>query len=111
MDTVRRFIEGRLADLGLKRRDVSRRLNRNDAYLQQFLERGSPKVLPEDVRRALAKILRCDELELVEPSKRHAFQRGALPAPSDEILTDLPEDSNEAAIVVTEYLLQSAARS
>lgn len=112
MDTVRRFIEGRLADLGLKRRDVSRRLNRNDAYLQQFLERGSPKVLPEDVRKALAKILRCSEVELIEPSKRHAFK--GVPAEAevaDHVMADLPDDSMEAAIVVTEYLLESAGQT
>ena len=36
-------------------------LGRNDAYLQQFLQRGSPRRLPEEIRHQLAGLLGVDE--------------------------------------------------
>ena len=38
-------------------RDLSRTLKKNDAYLQQYLFRGTPKILPEEYRYRLAEIL------------------------------------------------------
>lgn len=43
---------------------ISETLGRNPSYLQQYMERRSPKVLPEEVRLALAKHWRMDEREL-----------------------------------------------
>ena len=43
---------------------LSRWLGRNDAYLQQYIKRGSPKRLPEDERRRLAQYLSIDERRL-----------------------------------------------
>lgn len=40
---------------------LSRRVGRNEAYLQQFVKRGTPQVLPEDVRLLLAQHFRIDE--------------------------------------------------
>lgn len=40
---------------------LSRATGRNDAYLHQFVHRGTPRMLPEDVRLKLAMVLRCDE--------------------------------------------------
>ena len=40
---------------------VSRMLGRNAAYIQQYIKRGSPKVLPEKDRRALADFYHIDE--------------------------------------------------
>lgn len=40
---------------------LSRLVRRNAAYLQQYLERGSPRALPDDVRHALAQHLGIDE--------------------------------------------------
>ena len=45
-------------------RDLSRNIKRNDAYLQQYLYRGTPKVLPEEYRLMLAEILDIDVNEL-----------------------------------------------
>ena len=45
-------------------KNVSLAIGRNAAYLHQFVHRGTPKVLPEDVRAALAAHLGCDEDEL-----------------------------------------------
>ena len=38
-------------------RDLSRALRKNDAYLQQYLFRGTPRILPEEYRHRLAQIL------------------------------------------------------
>ena len=45
-------------------RELSRFLNKNDAYLQQYLYRGTPKILPEEYRYKLSNILEIDVEEL-----------------------------------------------
>ncbi len=45
-------------------RDLSRTLKKNDAYLQQYLFRGTPKILPEEYRHRLAEILNVNITEL-----------------------------------------------
>ena len=45
-------------------RDLSRILKKNDAYLQQYLFRGTPKILPEEYRHRLAEILNVNITEL-----------------------------------------------
>ena len=35
----------------LNLRDLSRKLKKNDAYLQQYISRGSPSFLPEEERK------------------------------------------------------------
>ena len=45
-------------------RDLSRTLKKNDAYLQQYLFRGTPKILPEEYRHRLAEILNVNIVEL-----------------------------------------------
>lgn len=47
---------------------LSRMLRRNDAYLQQYVKRGTPRVLAERDRRLLAAFFRVDEAELGGPS-------------------------------------------
>jgi hypothetical protein len=61
---VRCRIRQLAADRGDSLADLSRRAGRNAAWLQQYLERGTPRVLPEDVRLALAQHWRIDEREL-----------------------------------------------
>ena len=46
-------------------RDLSRNIKKNDAYLQQYLYRGTPKVLPEEYRYLLAKLLDVNVNELI----------------------------------------------
>lgn len=58
---VLKLIENR-KDTDLKHASLA--LGRNAAYLHQFIFRGTPKVLPEDLREALAKYLDIDESEL-----------------------------------------------
>ena len=45
-------------------RDLSRTLQKNDAYLQQYLFRGTPKILPEEYRHRLAEMLNINITEL-----------------------------------------------
>ena len=46
-------------------RDLSRNIKKNDAYLQQYLYRGTPKILPEKYRLMLAEILDVNANELM----------------------------------------------
>jgi hypothetical protein len=46
---------------GLSLAALSKAARKNAAYLQQFVERGSPKVLPDEVRLRLAMTLNIDE--------------------------------------------------
>jgi phage repressor protein C with HTH and peptisase S24 domain len=64
MDSVRELVVARVAEIGETLKSVSRSLGRNDAYLQQFVHRGVPGKLPEDVRHALAGLLGVDEARL-----------------------------------------------
>lgn len=64
---ARERIRQKIQDLGLSMGDLSRNvLGRNHAYLQQYLERGVPAKLPEDMRALLAPALGIDEEELRE---------------------------------------------
>lgn len=55
MDAVRQLILDRAAELKRPLSDISKNINKNHAYLQQFIKRGIPMELPEKVRSALAK--------------------------------------------------------
>jgi phage repressor protein C with HTH and peptisase S24 domain len=62
---VRELIRAKIEEKGLSMSEVSRHvLGRNHAYLQQFLERGVPARMPEDMRALLAPALGVDESEL-----------------------------------------------
>jgi phage repressor protein C with HTH and peptisase S24 domain len=61
MDSVRELVVGRLAEIGETLKSASEKLGRNHAYLQQFVQRGTPARLPEDVRRDLAALMGVDE--------------------------------------------------
>lgn len=54
MDAVRDLIRKKIDEKGLDLADLSRHVGKNHAYIHQFLNRGSPRVLPEDVRERLA---------------------------------------------------------
>ncbi len=66
---ARALIARRLKELGLSKVEVSRRLEMNDTYLQQFLstKKASPRELPERQRIMLAEILKVPEDELRGP--------------------------------------------
>ena len=56
-NNVREKIKKLIKKKNYNLRDLSRNLKKNDAYLQQYLYRGTPKVLPEEYRSMLAEIL------------------------------------------------------
>ena len=45
-------------------RELSRTLKKNDAYLHQYIYRGTPRILPEEYRYKLAEILNVNINEL-----------------------------------------------
>ena len=51
----------------LNLRDLSRKLKKNDAYLQQYISRGSPSFLPEEERKMLSDIINLD-INLLTPN-------------------------------------------
>jgi len=63
-DNVREKIKNLIKERNYNLRDLSRNIKKNDAYLQQYLYRGTPKVLPEEHRFMLAEILDVNVNEL-----------------------------------------------
>jgi len=64
MDSARSLIVSRVAELGLSLSELSLRAGKNHAYFQQFIKRGVPTRLPEEVRGRVAEILEIDEQQL-----------------------------------------------
>ena len=64
MDPVRQRILGLVAQNRSNLRMASLAIGRNAAYLHQFIHRGTPRVLAEDDREALAKHLGCSPEEI-----------------------------------------------
>ena len=56
LDRARKAVRQAIDMAGLTLKQASRLLGRNDAYLQQYLYRGSPRRLPEEVRLRLAEM-------------------------------------------------------
>ncbi|MDI9349697.1 MAG: S24 family peptidase [Candidatus Symbiobacter sp.] len=59
-DAIRRYLAGMISSRSLTLSEVSRAIGRNHAYLQQYLQRGSPRILPEEVRYALGRYFGVD---------------------------------------------------
>lgn len=68
MDPVRKLILKRIEDRGLNLKEVSERLGRNPAYMQQFIERNVPLVLKEKDRARLSDLLDIPEEQLGGPA-------------------------------------------
>jgi hypothetical protein len=64
LDPIRQLVLRRSRELRLSLAALSREVNRNEAYLHQFVWRGSPKDLPETTRKHLAQTLGLDEASL-----------------------------------------------
>ena len=64
-DDIREKIKKLIKKSKYNLRDLSRNIKKNDAYLQQYLYRGTPKVLPEEHRFMLAEILDVNANELI----------------------------------------------
>jgi len=73
MDAARSAIVSRVAELGLSLSELSLKVGKNHAYFQQFVKRGVPNRLPEDVRGRVAEILGLDERLLKGQPASHYF--------------------------------------
>ena len=67
LDPIRERVLKLIDDRGSDLKKASLALGKNAAYVHQFIFRGTPKVLPEDVRETLARFLEVDEAELRHP--------------------------------------------
>jgi len=73
------MIVSRVAELGLSLSELSLKVGKNHAYFQQFIKRGVPNRLPEEVRGRVAEILGIDERLLkVALSTQVRFMRDTL---------------------------------
>jgi phage repressor protein C with HTH and peptisase S24 domain len=105
----------KLLDL-LKKRDPSTdlknasiALGRNAAYLHQFVYRGTPKVLSEDDRYALAAFLGCDEEELRHKKRPPRKPRSKPQAPAGKAGTDRPGTLPEGFSGIPEIDVRASA--
>jgi phage repressor protein C with HTH and peptisase S24 domain len=78
MDSARNLIVSKVAELGLSLSELSLRVGKNHAYFQQFIKRGVPTRLPEEVRGRVAEILKIDERHLKVPGSKAS----PMPAPN-----------------------------
>ena len=69
-DPARRAVRAAVAAAGMTLKQASRALGRNDAYLQQYLYRGTPRRLPEQLRLRLAAITATDQADFLDPALR-----------------------------------------
>lgn len=68
LDHVRQAILERAEQLDMPLSMMSKSVGKNHAYLQQFIHRGVPAELPEDVRGKLSRILKIPEHKLRHPA-------------------------------------------
>jgi phage repressor protein C with HTH and peptisase S24 domain len=83
MDAVRSTIVARVAELGLSLSELSLKVGKNHAYFQQFIKRGVPHRLPEEVRGRAAEILGIEERLLKDQTSSRilAFMRDTFVEP------------------------------
>ncbi|MEQ8252182.1 MAG: S24 family peptidase [Oceanibaculum nanhaiense] len=84
LDPVRRTLIQLIAlrDPPTDLKKASLAIGRNHAYLQQFIQRGTPRRLPEEVRHALAAYLGVAESALRDPEESEAE---AVPMPAFDL--------------------------
>lgn len=68
MDAVRKKIAKAIKDRGLDFKAVSLEIGKNHAYIQQYIERGVPSKLSEEIRSRLSELLDIPESELGAPA-------------------------------------------
>jgi phage repressor protein C with HTH and peptisase S24 domain len=76
--TPRQVLEQLCAERGENFAALSRLIRRNPAYIQQFLRKGTPKQLPENERRTLAKYFQIPESMLGGLPDDHEAEFGEL---------------------------------
>ncbi|MBQ7659393.1 MAG: S24 family peptidase [Alphaproteobacteria bacterium] len=66
IEQIRTHIDDLIRKKGKNYRSLSLQIGKNEAYLHQYINKGSPLRLPEEQRRKLAEILDVDEQELTD---------------------------------------------
>ena len=69
MEHVREELERLITQGGYGYAAVSRLLGRNPSYIQQFIKRGSPRILDPEDRKTLASFFGVDEQRLGGPAQ------------------------------------------
>lgn len=89
MDEMRRKILEAAQNKGIDLKELSLRIGKNHAYMQQFITRGSPKKLSEEDRAVVSQMLGIPEVELGAPIMNvdGTLRAGSLSAPSNATLT------------------------
>jgi phage repressor protein C with HTH and peptisase S24 domain len=67
LDPARLAVRHAVDGAGLTLKQASQALGRNDAYLQQYLYRGSPRRLPEEIRLQLADLTGANQSHFLDP--------------------------------------------
>lgn len=77
---MRELLKAKIEERGASMAELSRSAGKNHAYLQQYLERGIPRKLPEDVRQHLALALDIPEASLRDaPINQHLLNIASVP--------------------------------
>ena len=79
---------------------MSRKLGKNDAYLQQYISRGSPSFLPEEERKILSEITNLN-INLLTPDWLHV-----IPSNSEDLMC-LKNISNNKEIKISSSLFDN----
>jgi len=90
LDPIRLKVMNLIQDSGTDLKNASIAIGRNAAYLHQYLYRGTPKILPEDAREALAAHLGVDDASLRAPGSGE-------PKPAEANSLEAMPDSSAAA--------------
>lgn len=85
MDAVRKRIARAIKERGLSYKEVSLEIGRNHAYLQQFIERGIPVKLNEELRGKISELLGIPEIELGAPANKPIIEHPAGDVPQFNI--------------------------
>lgn len=85
MDAIRKLIRDKAEERELSLSWLSRRMGRNNGYLHDYVEKGSPRLLSENDRRLLAEHLGVSE-NYLRPDSANPGAKGAL-APEGEQIT------------------------
>jgi hypothetical protein len=80
LDPVRALVLQLVAEKGADLAQVSRAIGKNHAYLQQFLKRGKPRLLPEVVRENLGRYFGVDPNRFRSPEPEPRISAAPDPA-------------------------------
>lgn len=73
IDLVKKRVKRLCEERGISLREASLKINKNESYLHQFVNRASPKRLDEEARKALAFILNVPEQDLTDYELKQSY--------------------------------------